>query len=103
MPFRHPIHVHLINFQVVKILTLRLVSTCTLYELDFMVEAILKGSAHKNNRTIFMDRKDVRRINYTALCLAKKEVYDSPGFHNLLAQVNIENIKDANNVSGIDV
>lgn len=29
----HPIHIHLINFQVVKTLSLRLVSSCTLYEL----------------------------------------------------------------------
>lgn len=37
----HPIHVHLINFQVVKILTLRKTSGgCNVYELDFIVAAM---------------------------------------------------------------
>uniref|UniRef100_A0A1J3CGV6 Spore coat protein A n=1 Tax=Noccaea caerulescens TaxID=107243 RepID=A0A1J3CGV6_NOCCA len=43
--FAHPIHVHLINFEVVKELTLRTITTadqsqCSLYELDYMIGAL---------------------------------------------------------------
>lgn len=39
----HPIHVHLINFQVVKVLNLRLTpsKTCTIYEIDFLAKAMI--------------------------------------------------------------
>ncbi len=68
MSFTHPMHIHLVNFQVVKAMSLRVVNGCTLYELDFILEAILKGSSYRTNTSIFIDSSDERKVNYTALC-----------------------------------
>lgn len=69
----HPIHVHLINFQVIRVLNLRFEKSnkCTLYELDFIVAAILKNSTYMSNSTIFPNASDYRNVDYNYLCTIK--------------------------------
>lgn len=103
----HPIHVHLINFQVVKVLSLRKTSNvngCFLYELDFIVEAIKTGSSFLNNPKYFPDPSDLRNVSYTAICADKSSVfYASADLMERLNQVNVEDVVDLDGVSGIDV
>lgn len=103
MSVGHPIHIHLINFQVIKILSLREIGECILYELDLIVQAILKGSPYINDTSIFIDPSDKNNINYTVLCTKKGDIYQSSNFNDLLVQVNVENVIDSKNISGIDV
>lgn len=86
----HPIHVHLINFQVIKILSLRKTSNeCTLYELDFIVEAMKTGSDFLNNLKYFPDPNDLRNINYTAICADKSSVIYASA--DLMERLNLVN------------
>jgi FtsP/CotA-like multicopper oxidase with cupredoxin domain len=43
-PYGHPMHIHLINFQVIKIFKLLVLKsaagTCSFYELDYVLEAL---------------------------------------------------------------
>lgn len=83
----HPIHVHLINFQVIKVLNLRFekTNTCTLYELDFIVAAmILNGSSYLNDRNIFPNASDIRNVDYNYLCTIRDKLYKDKNFLPLL-------------------
>ena len=76
----HPMHFHLINFQVIKILTLRKTSGgCTLYELDFLIEAITarSGTSFLKNLKYFPDQRDLRNVDYNALCMDMATLYGS--------------------------
>lgn len=99
----HPIHVHLINFQVVKILSLkRTTNDCTLYELDFMVEA-MKDFKNFTDNTRYFPTGDTNSIDYNNVCEDKDSITSFPGFFKSLESVNVENVADKNGISGIDV
>lgn len=80
MTSTHPMHFHLINFQVIKILTLRKTSGgCTLYELDFLIEAIKaeSGTSFMKDVKYFPDQNDLRNVNYNTLCMDMETLYKS--------------------------
>lgn len=92
--FPHPIHVHLINFQVVKEYDLQRLMTnleskdlsqdCTIYELDFLLNAILdavnasRGSPNKNlseiYKNVYPGEPFLGFINYYYLCVNRFDI-----------------------------
>ena len=102
----HPIHVHLINFQVKKVLSLRRLtpdSLCVLYELDIVASSMqLPESIYKIDRKIFPNASDPRNVNYTYLCSIMTVLMNDPDFVPLLTHVQLEDVIE-NGVSGIDV
>ena len=84
IPFGHPIHVHLINFQVVREYDLLLIgngsfSSCSIYELDFLLDALAitptnaNTQAHKSKS--FKNQNDRSRgVNYSYVCQNKNPI-----------------------------
>jgi hypothetical protein len=94
LPKSYPISMHFTNFQIVKVLNLRKVRTCVLYELDFIIAAILTGSEHINDTSIFFNPKNTEDINYNVLCEKRRSIISSLGFSKRLEQVNVEDVVD---------
>lgn len=84
----HPVHVHLINMQVTKVLSLRKLkpdSLCVIYELDYVAAAMqLPRSIYKFDRKTFPNASDPRYINYTYLCTILEVLYNDADFVPLL-------------------
>jgi hypothetical protein len=80
-------------------------STCTLYELDFLIAALLKTSdpsVDQYKELIFPKNADVT-IDYNYTCNNLFAIYKIPAVINSLELVNPEQTIDANRVSGINV
>jgi hypothetical protein len=65
-----------------------------------MFQAILKSSVYPTDSPAYYNRT---LPNYPYICANKVEIYGSWGFHELLETVNVENVFNQKNVSGIDV
>lgn len=80
MFFPHPIHIHLINFQVIASYDVRWIilnpadpfANCALYELDIILAAL---EANPSAKLRYKDAHGGNgAINYTYLCLNRKEI-----------------------------
>ena len=78
MSIGHPIHVHLINFQVIGSYNVRIAkvgtSSCALYELEFILTAIKK---HPDARNKFPDVFIGDGYNYTYLCTNRAAIQNN--------------------------
>lgn len=86
---QHPIHIHLINFQVVRVMKLKLYDKCTIYELDFIIEAMKKGTNLTVNINYFPNQSNLNIVNYANICKDKDAIYSTPKFYDNLALVNL--------------
>ena len=76
----HPIHIHLINFQVIALYDVRWIildpanpfANCALYELDVILAALEENPSAKLRYKD--DFGGNGAINYTYLCLNRKEI-----------------------------
>jgi FtsP/CotA-like multicopper oxidase with cupredoxin domain len=102
MSFAHPIHIHLINFQVVKVYTLRLFktaqSTCPYYQLDFVAAAVQNSTATDLQEDVFQDGV----VNYTYLCDNIFSVIADRKIVHSLSEIYPENYVE-NKTSGLDL
>jgi FtsP/CotA-like multicopper oxidase with cupredoxin domain len=81
--FTHPIHIHLINFQVIREFDLRVIRT--------------------NNRNQIFLTNSSNTVNYQILCDNLYPIQNLPAVQEKLAFIYPEYVVDANNVSGLDV
>jgi FtsP/CotA-like multicopper oxidase with cupredoxin domain len=97
--FGHPIHVHLINYQVIAQGTLKSFTVsnlgrtlqCSLYEIDFYKNVSLLNKTEQN---------------LTKLCIATKQIlFNNTATNEILSKANLEDSlnKDDSSVSGFDV
>jgi FtsP/CotA-like multicopper oxidase with cupredoxin domain len=99
--FTHPIHVHLINYQIIAQSTLKNFQavdpktnqtySCSLYEIDFYKNVSLINKTEQN---------------LTKLCIASKQIkFDNETSNAILSKANLENTVnvDDSSVSGLDV
>lgn len=92
---QHPIHIHLINFQVVRVMNLIELTfsnpnvTCVLYELDFLIEAMKTHDSLKSNTDYFPNPNNLNIVNYENICRGMKDIYKANKFYLNLAKVNL--------------
>lgn len=77
-PYGHPMHIHLINFQVIKIFKLIVLkspaSACSFYEMDYVLEALEGANTTDENVTDFnaniysTDENGEETVNYNYTC-----------------------------------
>lgn len=95
MTSQHPIHIHLINFQVVRVMDLISLTysnpeaSCTVYELDFLIEAMKTHNSLKSNTDYFPDPSNLNIVNYENICRNSSTIYLAENFHLNLAKVNL--------------
>jgi len=68
---------------------LRTLSTCTVYELDFIIEAMKTRSDLSSNTKYFPDQQNLDIVNYANICNDKATIYAFPKFYENLALVNL--------------
>lgn len=113
IPFGHPIHVHLINFQVVREYDLLLIgdgsfSSCSIYELDFLLDALAitptnaNTQAHKSKS--FNNQNDRSSgVNYSYVCKNKYPIGQLKQVRNALSIIYQENQITSDRKSGLDL
>jgi FtsP/CotA-like multicopper oxidase with cupredoxin domain len=108
---QHPIHVHLINFQVVKQYSLRMLlnTSCSLYGMDFYAAAISYAGG-PNSTVHYPDVDELYKavfasgkVNYTILCNQFGSIGKITNLTDALASIFPENVADKNKISGLDV
>jgi FtsP/CotA-like multicopper oxidase with cupredoxin domain len=107
----HPIHVHLINFQVVRQYDLRIFeSKCSLYGMDFYAAAIKHSATSPDPADHYSDIDQLyeeifvnERVEYTTACKKFDSIAFMPNLQKALAQIYPEDVVDGNKISGLDV
>jgi spore coat protein A, manganese oxidase len=103
MNFAHPIHIHLINFQIINVFDLKLfksvVATCPYYQLDFIAQAVKNSTATDLQASVFFTNGSV---NYTYLCVNLRQIVTDSRIIHSLSEIYPENyVKDKK--SGLDL
>jgi FtsP/CotA-like multicopper oxidase with cupredoxin domain len=112
-PYGHPMHIHLINFQVIKVFRLLVLKTataaCSYYEIDYVLEALDAASdtdagvSDIKAKVYGVDENGDQTVDYNYTCNNFNAIKTNGAVLKQLSLIFPENEIDENRVSGLDL